>query len=97
MMSTQSTALPTTLPIKQKFVLPEGLVYLDGNSLGPLPRSLSEYLSSMVREQWGQHLIKGWNIDDWMGQPLRVGNRIATLIGAPQNSVVMGDTLSIKV
>lgn len=97
MMNAQSSALPPVLPIKEKFVLPEGLIYLDGNSLGPLPRSLSEHLASMVSDQWGQHLIKGWNIDDWMGQPLRVGNRIATLIGAPQNSVVMGDTLSIKV
>lgn len=85
------------LPIKDKFVLPAGLTYLDGNSLGPLPCVLSDCLSRMVTEQWGQHLIKGWNIDDWMGQPMRVGNKIAALIGAPENSVIMGDTLSIKV
>ena len=87
----------TVLPIKDQFVLPVGLTYLDGNSLGPLPRALNNHLSSMVTEQWGQHLIKGWNIDDWMGQPMRVGNRIGTLIGAPENSVTMGDTLSVKV
>ena len=87
----------TALPVKDRFILPAGLTYLDGNSLGPLPRALNDHLSRMVTEQWGQHLIKGWNIDDWMGQPMRVGNKIAKLIGAPENSVTMGDTLSIKV
>ena len=90
-------ATKTALPMKDRFVLPIGLTYLDGNSLGPLPRALNNHLSSMVTDQWGQHLIKGWNIDDWMGQPMRVGNKIGTLIGAAQNSVTMGDTLSIKV
>lgn len=85
------------LPIKEKFHLPAGLTYLDGNSLGPLPRTLNDHLSNMVTDQWGQHLIKGWNIDDWMDQPMRVGNKIGALIGAPENSVIMGDTLSIKV
>ncbi|MDC0434410.1 kynureninase [bacterium] len=89
---------PTTgLPFKDRFILPAGLTYLDGNSLGPLPRTLNDHLSTMVTEQWGKHLIKGWNIDDWMGQPMRVGNKIGKLIGAPENSVTMGDTLSIKV
>ncbi|MGR3322631.1 MAG: kynureninase [Pseudooceanicola sp.] len=86
-----------TLPLKHLFDLPEGMIYLDGNSLGPLPRAVNEHLASVVSEQWGAHLIKGWNIDGWMEQPLRVGNRIAPLIGAAQGAVVMGDTLSIKV
>ncbi|MEM9642167.1 MAG: kynureninase [Pseudomonadota bacterium] len=85
------------LPLKDRFVLPEGVIYLDGNSLGPLPTGVDTRLSGMVSEEWGQHLIRGWNQDDWMGQPVRVGNRIARLIGAPMGSVVMGDTLSIKV
>jgi kynureninase len=51
----------------------------------------------MVADQWGAHLIKGWNVDDWMGQPMRLGNRIARLIGAPEGSVTLGDTLSVKV
>ncbi|MEM8852850.1 MAG: aminotransferase class V-fold PLP-dependent enzyme, partial [Pseudomonadota bacterium] len=92
-----TTPLAVRLPIKDKFVLPEGVIYLDGNSLGPLPKSVSDHLSRVVREEWGQHLIKGWNVDDWMGQPMRVGNQVARLIGAPEGSVVMGDTLSIKV
>ncbi|QBY02752.1 kynureninase [Rhodophyticola sp. CCM32] len=83
--------------MKDQFVLPEGVIYLDGNSLGPLPKSVSGHLTGMVEEQWGQHLITGWNLDDWMGQPLRVGNQLGCLIGAPEGSVVIGDTLSIKV
>ncbi len=86
-----------TLPIKEKFVLPDGMIYLDGNSLGPLPKGVHDRLSAMVTDEWGQHLIKGWNVDDWMGQPMRVGNMVARLIGAPDGSVTMGDTLSIKV
>ncbi len=86
-----------SLPIKEKFVLPDGMIYLDGNSLGPLPRCVHDRLSAMVTDEWGQHLIKGWNVDDWMGQPMRVGNLVARLIGAPDGSVTMGDTLSIKV
>ena len=86
-----------TLPIKDQFVLPEGMVYLDGNSLGPLPRVVADRLARAVTDEWGQHLIKGWNLDDWMGQPGRVGNLIAPLIGAPEGSVTMGDTLSVKV
>lgn len=51
----------------------------------------------MIQDQWGQHLIKGWNDDDWMGQPMRVGNAVGELIGAAADTVTMGDTLSIKV
>jgi kynureninase len=86
-----------TLPRKDLFELPDGMIYLDGNSLGPLPKSVNAALSSMVTDQWGAHLIKGWNVDDWMGQPMRIGNMVGKLIGAPDSSVTMGDTLSVKV
>ncbi|SDE72632.1 kynureninase [Paracoccus isoporae] len=86
-----------TLPRKDLFDLPEGVIYLDGNSLGPLPRAVPAHLAEVVTAQWGGHLIKGWNEDDWMGQPGRVGDLVARLIGAPPGSVMMGDTLSIKV
>ncbi len=89
--------MPPSLPMKDKFVLPDGMVYLDGNSLGPLPRAVPEHLARVVADEWGQHLIKGWNQDDWMGQPVRLGDNIGRLIGAPAGSVVLGDTLSIKV
>ena len=85
------------LPMKDRFHLPEGMIYLDGNSLGPLPKSTPDAVANMLTRQWGDHLIKGWNEDDWMGQPTRVGNMVGRLIGAPEGSVTMGDTLSIKV
>ncbi|MCE0505823.1 kynureninase [Roseivivax sp. GX 12232] len=86
-----------TVTRKEMFHLPEGVIYLDGNSLGPLPRAVAQRTATMMREEWGEMLIRGWNAADWMGQPARVGDRVAGLIGAPQGSVVMGDTLSIKV
>ncbi len=86
-----------TLPMKDRFELPEGVIYLDGNSLGPLPKSVPARVAATVTDEWGGHLIKGWNVDGWMAQPLAVANRIGRLIGAPEGSVVLGDTLSIKV
>lgn len=82
---------------KSMFHLPEGVIYLDGNSLGPLPKAAREKVSAMMTQEWGDMLITGWNKAGWMDQPTRVGNRIAKLIGAEENHVVMGDTLSIKV
>ncbi|MDG3040269.1 kynureninase [Roseicyclus marinus] len=79
------------------FDIPEGMIYLDGNSLGPLPKSVPARVAEAISGEWGAHLIKGWNLDGWMAQPSRVGDRVARLVGAPEGSVVMGDTLSIKV
>ena len=89
--------MPKGLPVKERFHLPEGMIYLDGNSLGPLPRGVEGAVSEMMTAQWGAHLIKAWNIDGWMAQPMRIGNRVGRLIGAAENSITMGDTLSIKV
>lgn len=82
---------------KAFFDLPDGLIYLDGNSLGPLPKSVGSRVGAMMAEEWGQQLIRGWNSAGWMAQPSRVGDAVGRLIGAPEGSVVMGDTLSIKV
>jgi kynureninase len=82
---------------RAQFHLPEGLIYLDGNSLGPLPKAAAARVAHAVTEEWGKLLITGWNKAGWMEQPSRVGNRIARLIGAAPGTVVMGDTLSIKV
>jgi kynureninase len=79
------------------FHLPDGVIYLDGNSLGPLPLSAETRAAEVIRAEWGERLIRGWNDAGWMELPMRVGDRIARLIGAPTGSVVMGDTLSIKV
>jgi len=79
------------------FHLPEGLIYLDGNSLGPLPIAARERTERLLRDEWGEMLIRGWNDAGWMEQPTRIGDRIGRLIGAPSGTVVMGETLSIKV
>ena len=79
------------------FHLPEGMIYLDGNSLGPLPRAAVDRVTKTVTDEWGEMLITGWNKAGWMDKPMNVGNRIARLIGAEPESVAMGDTLSIKV
>ena len=82
---------------KAMFHLPDGVIYLDGNSLGPLPRAATDKMARVMRDEWGEMLITGWNKAGWMAQPTAVGDRIARLIGAEAGHVVMGDTLSIKV
>ena len=79
------------------FHIPEGVIYMDGNSLGPLPIAAEKRVARVLVEEWGEQLIRGWNSAGWMVQPRRVGDRIGRLIGATEGSVVMGDTLSIKV
>lgn len=82
---------------KDAFIIPEGVIYLDGNSLGPLPKAVATRVQSMITDEWGEMLIRGWNGAGWMDQPSRVGDQVARLIGAPAGTVVMGDTLSLKV
>ena len=82
---------------RAQFDLPEGILYLDGNSLGPLPTSVAARLARTVTQEWGEMLITGWNKAGWMDLPTRIGDRIARLIGAETGHVVLGDTLSIKV
>jgi kynureninase len=79
------------------FHIPEGVVYLDGNSLGPLPKAAQARVAEMMASEWGERLIRGWNECGWMTQPSRVGDCIAKLIGAPAGTVTTGDTLSIKI
>ena len=85
------------LPRKDLFDLPEGVIYLDGNSLGVLPKSVEERVAETITAEWGQQLIRGWNKCGWMDLPDKVGDRIGVLIGAAPGTVTMGDTLSIKV
>ncbi|MEL6678011.1 MAG: kynureninase, partial [Pseudomonadota bacterium] len=79
------------------FHLPDGVIYLDGNSLGPLPRMAEARVAEMMRAEWGEMLIRGWNDAGWMAAPHRIGDRVGRLIGAAPGTVVMGDTLSVKV
>lgn len=82
---------------RRLFELPEGVIYLDGNSLGPLPKSVPGRLDVTMQDEWGQMVITGWNRAGWIDMPRRIGDRIGKLIGAAAGTVVMGDTLSIKV
>lgn len=82
---------------KAMFALPEGVIYLDGNSLGPLPRAATARVSETMQAEWGELLIRGWNQAGWMAKPTEIGDRIGRLIGAEPGHVVLGDTLSVKV
>ncbi|WP_262691083.1 kynureninase [Kordiimonas aestuarii] len=78
------------------FDLPDGVIYMDGNSLGPLPKSVAPRLESVVKQEWRTDLIKSWNTADWINLPTRVGARIAPLIGAKAAEVVMADSTSVN-
>jgi kynureninase len=82
-------------PMRARFALPPGVVYLDGNSLGALPRTTPALVAAAVAEQWGQGLVRSWTDAHWMEAPLRVGNKIARLIGADRDEVIVADSTSV--
>ncbi|ARC88253.1 kynureninase [Rhodovulum sp. MB263] len=82
---------------RAQFHIPEGVIYLDGNSLGPMPLGAEARAAQAVREEWGEMLIGGWNKAGWMAMPRVLGRLVGRLIGAEPGTVVIGDTLSIKV
>jgi len=81
---------------RDRFSLPEGVIYLDGNSLGALPRAVKARMDEVVAIQWGDGLIRSWNTHDWIDLPGRVGDRIARLIGAAAGTVTVADSTSIN-
>jgi kynureninase len=78
------------------FDLPKGIIYLDGNSLGPPPRAAVARLAGVVSEEWGQGLIRSWNTAGWIEAPTRVGDKIARLIGAKTGEVVVADSTTVN-
>src|SRR5687768_1559552 len=81
---------------REQFVIYESdLIYLDGNSLGRLPKTVIERIKKAVEEEWGTDLIRGWN-KGWWESPIRIGNKIASLLGAAEGQVVVGDQTSIN-
>src|SRR5205085_4220783 len=76
------------------FHLPEGLTYLDGNSLGALPRCVPIAMQDAVTRQWGEDLIGSWNSNDWWSAPTRVGGLVGRLIGAADDEVLVTDSTS---
>lgn len=83
-------------PFRAEFELPEDVLYLDGNSLGPLPRIARERVAACVSAEWGKGLIRSWNDAGWIDLPKRVGGRIGALIGAEPDSVVAADSTSVN-
>ena len=81
----------------QRFNLPDGLVYLDGNSLGALPRDTPARVARAITDEWGRDLIRSWNTAGWMDMPMRVGDKIGRLIGALPGETVCADSTSINV
>jgi kynureninase len=82
---------------RDMFDIPAGMTYLNGNSLGPMPRACEASIVSFLNDEWKTELIKGWNTKNWFMQTNTIGDRVGKLIGAPEGTTVLGDTLSIKV
>jgi kynureninase len=82
---------------RDRFALPEGVIYLDGNSLGPLPRATPGRIAAVIAREWGEGLIRSWNDAGWIDLAARIGDKIGRLIGAPEGSVAVGDSTSVNV
>jgi kynureninase len=82
--------------LRERFVIPEGVIYLDGNSLGPMPRAAAATLGRTIEQEWGQDLIKSWNSAGWFDLPVRLGDRVGALIGAAPGQTLVCDTTSIN-
>jgi kynureninase len=83
-------------PKRQAFHLPDGVIYLDGNSLGAMPKRAPARLRTVLETEWAERLIRSWTESDWINLPLRVGDRVAPLIGAGPGEVVVGDSTSVN-
>lgn len=95
----RADALDATDPLahcRGRFLLPSEVIYLDGNSLGALSAGVPGRIDDVVRRQWGRDLIRSWNDNGWWEAPLRVGDRIARLLGAAPGQVVVGDSTSVQ-
>ena len=95
----RARALDAADPLAQypeRFALPEGVVYLDGNSLGCLPKAAAGRLEDVVHREWGRDLIRSWNDNNWIDMPQRVGAKIAPLIGAASHEVIVADSVSVN-
>ena len=82
--------------LRDQFIVPEGLIYLDGNSLGVLPRVTAARVAEVLEREWGEGLIGSWNAAGWIDLPQRVGNKIATLVGAHEDELVVADSTSVN-
>ncbi|HEY8004990.1 MAG TPA: kynureninase, partial [Phenylobacterium sp.] len=81
---------------REAFALPKGVIYLDGNSLGPPPAEVHQRLAEVSRAEWGEGLVRSWNEAAWIEAPLRIGGKIARLIGAAPGEVAVADSTSVN-
>jgi kynureninase len=89
-------AADTLRPFRDRFVLPEGIIYLDGNSLGAMPKATPARVAQLVEREWGQDLIRSWNTHGWIGLQQRVGDKIGRLIGAKPGETLVADSTSVN-
>ena len=82
--------------LRDRFLLPEGIIYLDGNSLGVLPAKTVRRQQDILLQQWGQSLIRSWNDHGWIEAPQRIGAKIASLIGARPHEVIVADSVTVN-
>src|SRR5579863_5405838 len=83
-------------PFRERFVLPDGVIYLDGNSLGPLPKATPARISQVLEREWGRSLIRSWTDHGWIDLQFRIGEKIAQLIGAEPGTTVVADSTSVN-
>jgi kynureninase len=81
---------------RKRFIIPENVIYLDGNSLGALPATTPARIADVIKREWGVDLVRSWNAHDWIGLPARVGAKIASLIGARADEVIAADSTSVN-
>ena len=83
-------------PLRDEFALPDGLIYLDGNSLGVLPKATPARIAQVVQHEWGCDLIRSWNSAGWIDLAQRIGAKIGTLVGAGAGELIVGDSTSVN-
>ncbi len=81
---------------RERFVLPDGVIYLDGNSLGPLPKTVPARIEQVMQREWGQSLIRSWREHGWIDLQYRIGEKIARVIGAAPGTTVVADSTSVN-
>ena len=83
-------------PLREQFALPDGVIYLDGNSLGVLPKATAARVQHVLTEEWGRDLIRSWNTAGWITLAQRIGDKIARLVGAGAGELVVADSTSVN-
>lgn len=83
--------------LRSEYALPQDVIYLNANSLGPLPAAVPAALDDAARRQWGERLTRAWNEEDWWHAPTRAGDRVGALIGAAPGQTVVGETTSVQI